>query len=259
MPTATQFEIDGAVARLTLDRPAKRNCANIPMLEEVIDHVATVASDDAVRVLTIRGADGTFCAGADLTMFKSAAEADDRATIDEFIGLYHEATRDLEELAVPVLAAVEGYALAGGIELMLATDVRLASTEATIGDQHANVGLVAGGGGTQRLVRQLPTAIANDLMYTGRRLSGAEALDVGLVSRTADPADFETELAGMEANLAEKSGAGQALTKHLMREGGAVDLERGLQLERHAVIDYYLSDDALEGLTAFAEGREPEF
>ena len=108
-------------------------------------------------------------------MFLEAIELGDRETIDEFIRKIHEVTTRFERLDVPVPAVIEGLALAGGLEVLLACDLRLASTEATIGDQHVNYGLVASGSGTQRLVRQIGTARASDLICTGRCISGAEA------------------------------------------------------------------------------------
>ena len=247
------------IVRLTLDRPEVNNCLDIELLDQWLAALDRIEADDDCKAVTLRGASGNFSAGADLAMFLAAIRSGDRETIDKFIRKIHRVTARLEELDIPVLAVVEGFALAGGLEILLACDLRLASTEATIGDQHANYGLVAGGGGTQRLVRQIGTARANDLMYTGRRISGAEAADWGLVSRAVPPAELDAAQAELEESLRGTSRDAASLTKHLMREGTAVDLEHGLALERHAVVDHYFTEDAKEGFRAFDEDRSPEF
>lgn len=253
------YEREGAVARLTIDRPEKLNCLDVETLEGMLDAFDRVREDEAVRAVTVRGADGSFSAGADLALFRAAVEDDDRATVEELIGTLHEVMNGLEELPVPTLAVVEGFALAGGLELLLSCDLRLATEDATVADQHANYGLVAGAGGTQRLQRQLPTALANELMYTGRRLSGTEAAEWGLVNRAVPAGRIDEAAAELESRLADKSRAAASLTKYLQRVGGRTDEGTGLELERRSVVDHYFGDDAREGFAAFVEDREPEF
>lgn len=250
---------DGPVARIELDRPAVRNCLDIELLERwqaILDNVST---DDRVKLVTVTGAGGNFSAGADLSMFLDAIEDDDRATLQRFIDAIHEVTLSLEQLPVPTLAVVEGYALAGGLEILLSCDLRIATESATIGDQHANYGLVAGGGGTQRLIRQIDTCRANELMYRGRRLSGIEAEDWGLVNRAVPDAELQDAVTAFETELVEKSRSAAALTKDLMHRGQQLDKEAGLDLERRSVVGHYVSNEAVEGFRAFNEGREPEF
>lgn len=259
MTENVRYERDGAVARATLDRPDKLNPLDIETLDGILDALDRVRGDDDVRVLTVRGAGGNFSAGADLSLFREAVEANDRETVETLIGRLHAVMDGLEALPVPTLAVVEGVAFAGGLELLLACDLRLAAEDARIADQHANYGLVAGAGGTQRLQRQLPTARANELMYTGRRLSGAEAAEWGLVGRAVPAGRLEAAAAELEADLAGKSRAAASLTKHLMRVGGRTDAATGLEIERRTVVDHYLGEDAREGFAAFAEGRDPAF
>lgn len=254
-----RYERDGAVARVTLDRPGKLNPLDIETLDGVLDALDRVREEDRIRVLTVRGAGGNFSAGADLSLFREAVEAGDRATVETLIGRLHAVMDGLEALPVATLAVVEGVAFAGGLELLLACDLRLAAEDARIADQHANYGLVAGAGGTQRLQRQLPAALANDLLYTGRWLSGSEATEWGLVSRAFPAEEFEAELAAVESELGEKSRTAASETKHLQRVGAGTDKRTALELEREAVVDHYFSDDAREGFAAFAEDRDPEF
>lgn len=250
---------DGPVARIELNRPDVRNCLDIELLDRWQAILDDISTDEQVKLVTVTGAGGNFSAGADLSMFLDAIEDDDRATLQRFIDAIHEVTLSLEQLPVPTLAVVEGFALAGGLEILLSCDLRIATQSALIGDQHANYGLVAGGGGTQRLVRQIDTCRANELMYMGRRLSGTEAEAWGLVNRAVPEAELADTVAEFEAELAEKSRSAGALTKGLMHRGQQLDKEAGLDLERLSVVDHYVSDEAVEGFRAFDEGREPEF
>lgn len=253
-----EYTIEEDMARTTLNRPNSMNAIDIELLREW--HTALDNIEDAdVKFLTVRGADGVFSAGADLTEVKGLIKNGERDDLAEFLSLIHGITGRLDSFDVPTLAAVEGPALAGGIEILLACDLAVASSEARIGDQHANYGLVAGGGGTQRIGRALPNHRANDLMFTGRHLTGAEAEEWGLVSRTFTPADFEEELAELEAELAAKSRSAAAMTKEMLQLARDGDGEAALELEWRRVTEFNFSDAVMEGLSAFEEGREPDF
>ena len=258
MTPKLEYSIGDDVARTTLNRPESMNAIDTELLREWQTALDEIEAAD-VKLLTVRGADGVFSAGADLEKVNAYIKNDEREKMAEFLTAIHDVTARLESLSVPTLAAVEGYALAGGIELLLACDLAVASTEARIGDQHANYGLAAGGGGTQRIVQATTKHRANDLMFTGRHLSGEQAEEWGIVSRTFPPEDFEDELAALEGELATKSPKAAALTKNLMRVAREVGGEEGLELERRRVTDFNFSDEVLEGLAAFEEGREPDF
>lgn len=259
MSPKLEYQKDGNVARMTLNRPSKRNCLDVELLDQWRTAVEAVEADSDVKVVTVTGSNGNFSAGADLSMFLNAIEADDRAKLQRFIDRIHEVTLALEQLPVPTIAAVRGYALAGGLEVLLACDLRIATEDAIIGDQHANYGLVAGGGGTQRLVRQIDTCRANELMYTGRHLSGTEAEEWGVVNRAVPREDFDDTIANMETELASKSRHAFDLTKNLMRQGRQISKEEALDIERRSVVDHYFTEQAMEGFSAFDEGRQPEF
>lgn len=252
------YEITDDIARTTINRPEKMNCLDIETLESWIAALEEIATAD-VKLLTVRGAGGNLSAGADLAQVNSFIKEGDRERMETFLSLVHEVTGRIESLPMPSLAAVEGYTLAGGFEIMLACDLALASTEARIGDQHANYGLVAGGGGTQRVVDRLPKALANDLMFTGRHISGETAKKWGLVSRTTEPEEFDDALRSLEAELALKSRDAAKLTKSLMEIARETGGDVGMELERRRVVDHNFGADVREGLEAFEEGREPEF
>lgn len=258
-PVTLEYTHDGRAARLTLNRPEKNNAINRAVLETLRDHVAEIEATDGVRVATVRGAGGTFSSGADLTELKGTIEDGDRAGTADFLESMHATLDALADVAVPTVAVVDGFALAGALETVLACDLTVCSSEATLGDQHANVGLVAGGGGTQRLPRVVGPRRAKELMFTGRRLSPEEARAWGLVNRVADPEDLDAAVEDLVGTLAEKSGHAAGVAKYLVDRCRDLDLETGLELERERVCSYMFSDDAKEGLRAFAEGRDPEF
>lgn len=258
-PVTLAYTHVGRAARLTLNRPEKNNALDRRLMTALQEHVAEIEAAEDVRVVTLRGAGGTFSAGADLTELKGTIEAGDRAGAADFIELIHGTLDALAALPVPTIAVVEGFALAGGLETVLACDLTVCSSDAALGDQHANFGLVAGGGGTQRLPRVVGPRRAKELMFTGRRLTPAEATEWGLVNRIADPGDLDDAVEELVGTLVDKSGHAAGVAKHLVDRGGDLDLETGLELEREQICSYMFGDDASEGLAAFAEGRDPEF
>jgi len=253
------YSAANGIGQITLDGSDSYNYLNNDLLGEFLDVLEEVRADDHLKGVSISGSGGNFCAGAETSMFREAVEYGDRATVDRFIGRIHRVTRELEELAVPVLAVVDGYALAGGLELLLACDLRLAAADAQFGDEHTKYGLVPGGGATQRLYRQLDTVKANELVFTDRRLSGAEAQAYGVVTKSVPPDKLAEEAAAFESSLAKRSRASVEITKRLIREGNSIPKQQGLALERHAVVEHYFTEDAKRGFRALTENRRPEF
>ena len=166
----------------------------------------------------------------------------------------------LEELPVPTIAVVHGYALAGGMELMMACDMAIVADNARIGDQHANFGLIPGGGSTQRLPRRVGMPRAMELLTTGRWLSGSEAVEWGLALRSVAQEAMEEELENLLAGLRTKSRTGLALMKSLARASQDVPLRDGVALESATFTHLFgTSPHPREGITAFKEKRQPEF
>jgi enoyl-CoA hydratase len=158
-----------------------------------------------------------------------------------------------------VIAGVHGFALAGGLELMLLADLAVADEGARLGDQHANFGLVAGGGGSQRLPRLIGARRAKELMLLGGWLGAGQALEWGLVNRVAPAGTLQAVVHETAASLADKSGSANRTVKALVNRGLDMDLMRGLDLELALVAEHMRSADAAEGLRAFAEKRSPVF
>jgi enoyl-CoA hydratase/carnithine racemase len=173
--------------------------------------------------------------------------------------LWHRVFDRIEALPVPVIAGVHGLALAGGLELVLVADLVIADDGARLGDQHANFGLVAGGGGSQRLPRLIGARRAKELMLLGGWLTAPEALAWGLVNRVVPAGTVPTAVEEMAAALAAGSGSANRTVKALVARAFDTELGEGLELERRLVAEHMRSADAAEGLRAFAEKRKPKF
>jgi len=250
-------EVRERVGLITLNRPEKFNCLSTPLIEGVEAALDAFEADPEVRVVLILGNGKTFCTGADLDEVLQARR--ERAQQEAFITAIHRMLRRLEASPLPVVAAVHGLALAGGLELMLACDVVFAGEGARVGDQHARYGLIPGGGGTQRLPRLVGLRRALDLMYSNRWIEAVEAERWGLVNYVVPDSELFDRAADYCRALAGKSRSGLAEMKRLSRQGLEGSLDAGLNLEEHEVIDHLMGDDVSEGLAAFGERREPDF
>jgi enoyl-CoA hydratase len=254
-PVLTQV-VDG-VGVMTLNRPDKFNCISTGLMEGMSAAIEAFDNDRDVRVILLNANGKTFCTGADLDEIMAARKS--REALKAYIGRIHEVFRRLETSPLPVVVSINGLALAGGIEMMLACDVAFAAESAKIGDQHAQYGLIPGGGGTQRLPRLVGLRRALDLMYTNRWLDAVEAERWGLVNYVvADEALAEATLDYCR-NLARKSRAGLAAMKQLSRQGLELSPSDGLTLEEEAVSEGLMGRDVEEGLAAFQARREPNF
>ena len=253
-----KLEIENSVAAIRLNRPDALNALNPELLAEFSCAVAEVEKYEAVKALVVRGEGRAFCAGADLTYFEAAFNAPDqiRAYIDSLNGCLFQ----LEQLPVPVIALVHGFAMAGGLELMMACDMAIAADDARIGDQHVNFGLIPGGGSTQRLPRRIGMQRGMELLTTGRWLSGTEAADWGLVLQAVPAGELDQQLEELLASLRTKSRPGLGWIKSVARRGWDMSLRDGVALESLAFVQYVAtSSHPSEGIQAFKEKRRPEF
>jgi enoyl-CoA hydratase/carnithine racemase len=224
---------DARVAHLTLNRPEARNAITIELAEALRDGLGSAAGE--ADVVVIRGAGGTFCAGGDFREVARLREQGPEALrplFETFIG----ACELIAELPIPVVAAVEGYALAGGFELVQSVDVAVVRDDAVLADNHVNLGMIPGGGGSQRLPRLVGTPRALGHMLLGDRLTGDEAARWGLVYRSVPVAGFEDAVEGVVAGLAAKDRDALARTKQLVRTGLEGPLADGLAREVEATL-----------------------
>jgi enoyl-CoA hydratase/carnithine racemase len=256
--TAVRLQIAVAVASLTLARPDALNALDPAMARELHDALSRVEATGGLKALVISGEGRAFCAGADLRYMESVIK--DPPKLKAFIQLLNGLFFRLEAMSVPVIAAVHGYCLAGGLELALACDLVIAAEDAQLGDQHANFGLMPGGGGTQRLPRKIGYQRAMELMLTGRRLSGSEAVQWGLALRAAPTEGLEEEVESLVGQLRAKSAEGLRRIKSAVRRGMDLPLKDGVAQEVESFVEHMASSpDAAEGIRAFQERRQPRF
>lgn len=250
--------MDGNVAVVTLNRPDKRNSISLRMLDDIEDCLDR-AMAAGCRVLVFRGSGGNFCAGADLGYVKGLlADAPWRFS-EEFIPRVQRVMNRIEDLPLPVVAAVEGFCLAGGFELALCCDIVVAARSARIGDGHAIYGFLPGSGGAYRLTRKAGTTRAKLIAFSGDIFTPQEMFDMGLVSRVCEDDTFDRELASLAGKLAARSPIGLQRMKELIHLSDQCDRASGLTAERVASAAHTGTADMAEGLAAFAERRAPKF
>lgn len=249
-----RLEIADGVAAITLDRPDAMNAVTTA-LAVALEQAALVASrDPAVRVLVIRGTGGNFCAGGDFAEVQRL-RAEGKGALRSLFEAFRGACAAVEAAPQPVVAVVEGVAMAGGFELMQACDVVLVRDDARISDNHANFGMVPGGGGSQRLPRLVGRQRALGLLLSGERLSGTEAVEWGLAYKSYAADSFDAEVVTFVERLAGRRTDALRTIKRLVREGLATDLEAGLDLELDAVVDHIAGEAGDTSVSAFA-GRK---
>ena len=244
---------DGHVALLRIDRPEARNALSPEAMEELATELERLDPDPEVRCVVVAGSEKVFAAGADIKAMaeRSFAEA-----------LRHPAAsfwRRLAAIKTPTVAAVSGYALGGGCELALACDMIVAAEGATFGQPEIDLGIIPGGGGTQRLARVLGKQRAMELVLTGRRFGAAEALELGLVNRVAPDDEWLDAALALAREVAEKPPIASRLAKQAVLVAEETALSPGLENERRLYELAMATEDRVEGMRAFLEKRDPKF
>jgi enoyl-CoA hydratase/carnithine racemase len=254
-----KFERRGAVAWITLHRPRAMNALSPELVEELGRAVAFAEGDAAVRALVVTGSPPAFCAGADLKFIGGEVGASFGAALEVFVDQIGPVFNALEGSRLPTIAAVNGLALAGGLELVLCCDLVVAAESAKIGDAHANYGLLPGGGASVRLPRKIGPTRAKYLLYTGEFLPAADLVECGLVNRVVPDADLETAVQRIAESIAQKSPLSIRRVKRLVDDAVDQPLHSALRQEASAIIVHAQSQDMREGLAAFNEKRKPKF
>lgn len=244
--------LDGAIGRIVLNRPDAMNAITVELgrrLEDALRELAAVAT-----VVVIRGAGGNFSVGGDFHELERL-RADGAGALKPLFENFGRACSAIAELPVPVLTVVEGYAMAGGFELMQASDIALVRADAKLADNHANFGQVPGGGGSQRLARLVGRQRALGHILSGERLSGAQAAEWGLAYRSFAPEEFEDGVAAFTERIAGKDRLALGKIKKLVHEGLRGSLAEGLALELRTVVDHLAGESAGAGIAAFTQSK----
>ncbi|MBC7543430.1 MAG: enoyl-CoA hydratase/isomerase family protein [Candidatus Sericytochromatia bacterium] len=253
---ALRHEIDDGIGVLTLNRPEVMNAVNRALLTELHGVLQAWRFDRTVRAIVVTGAgDKAFSAGADLKE-RATLQPDE---VRQFLTLIRDTFALVEALPQPVIAALNGLALGGGLEFALACDVRLAAESAAMGLTETALGIIPGAGGTQRLPRLIGPGRAKEMIFTARRVGAREAEAWGLVNRVVPDADLRAAAIAMAQQMAANAPVALAQAKFAVQHGLGVDLASGLAIEGKAYEVCTPTADRIEALTAFREKRKPVF
>lgn len=250
------LEIEQGIAIVTLSRADAANALSVHMLKELRETLETIQYHQGVRVVIVTGqGDKAFCAGADLKERNGMNEIEVRRTV----AMIGQTVTMFESLAQPVIAAINGVAFGGGLELALACDIRLASSHAKMGLTEASLGIIPGAGGTQRLPRLIGLGKAKELIFTARRLSAIEAKEYGIVEHVVAPEELLFKAKELASEMAKNAPLSLVQAKKAMNEGLQTDIHTALQIESLAYSRLLHTEDRLEGLNAFKEKRTPVY
>jgi enoyl-CoA hydratase/3-hydroxyacyl-CoA dehydrogenase len=255
---AVESTEDGCTT-LYLDRPDSLNTLTPTMKDEVEDALDDLRTDDDVHVLVLRGREGVFCAGSDVS---GDDDGSNEKRVDELLARRRrdrEFYETIDRFPKPVVAAIEGYALGGGCELACCCDTRIAAESATVGLPETQLGGIPTGGGTQRLTRLVGVSRARDMILRGNHHSAEEMAEFGFVHELAPDDEFETLVETVVDQYLARAPVALAVAKQLVTLGDEASLESGLVMEGFGATTISYTEDVQEGLAAFREDREPEF
>ncbi|MBD8036302.1 enoyl-CoA hydratase [Solibacillus sp. A46] len=256
MPNFVKVEVQDGVAVVTFMRAEAANALSVQMLHEINEALEAIHDDRSIRVVIVTG-DGekAFCAGADLKERKGMNEGETRKTI----ALIGKTMNHFEALAQPVIAAINGVAFGGGLELALACDIRIASNTAKMGLTETALGIIPGAGGTQRLPRLIGIGKAKELIYTARRLTAEEAYQYGMIEHITQPEKLLEQAKELAYEIAKNAPLSLIQAKTAINQGMQTDISTGLQIESLAYSRLLQTEDRIEGLKAFQEKRPPAY
>ena len=248
-------EIRGPAAILTMNRPDKYNALSDDLLQAIGDKVRELDGDMAIRGIVLTGTDKYFSTGADLG---SALKAQDLPSTHAMLSHFEHCNRAIERSRKPVIAAINGFCLTGGLEVALACDIRIAGSGSKFGVTSSKIGSVAGAGGTQRLPRAVGKEWAKDLLFSADFIDAETARDIGLISRVVERQVLATALARVDA-YALRAPLSVWYAKIAVNSGMEMDLEPALEFERHLTAGLFTTEDRSEGMSAFLEKRNADF
>jgi len=250
------YEKSERIATITLNRPDALNAFNKDVVEEILKALEDAKNDEKIRVVILTGAgEKAFSAGADIKTMKGfdALKARELSLMGEKL------CSAIENFEKPVIAAINGYALGGGLEVAMACDLRIASDKAKMGQTEINIGLIPGWGGTQRLTRLIGKTKAKELVFTGKMIDAKTAEQLGLVNMVVPADQFMETVRKFAMELAEKAPVALRIAKALINKGADMSLDAAIALEREGFGVVGSTEDLQEGVSAFIEKRKPVF
>ncbi len=260
MSDAATLDIEDGIATITLNRPDSRNALSSEMSGSIVDAVDEAEASDDVRCLVVTGKEGTFCAGGDVNSMVELMS--DEAELHEAVeNIQHDTSRAIQRIAefhLPTVAKVDGVAYGAGANLAIATDITLASVDASISFGFRQVGLAVDTGTSYLLPREVGLSKAKELVFTGELLDAEDAEDLGLFNHVFEE-DFEEQAAEFIEPIATGPTIALRNSKQALNQGFNASLKEALDNEASAQAAVFATDDHEEGATAFMEGREPEF
>lgn len=242
-------------AIISVNRPGKRNAMDVRTRKSLLDAFKEAEKDATIEAIILCGEGDTFISGSDITIFEDMDYTSAKEYTKYTQGLYNY----IEDIPLPVIAAIDGYAMGGGLEISLCCDLRVASEDAMLGQSEINIGAIPGGGGTQRLPREIGLGNAKELMFTGEPIDAERAHGMGLVNRVVPNDQLMKECHKLCDKMLQHSPDILSVLKETINTGMKTDLQSGLELEKLAWASVFTSDDLTEGVSAFLENRDPEY
>jgi len=253
--TTLKLEKKNQAALLTFNRPEVLNALNTTVATESLEALQSIQNDPDVRVLILTGAGRAFVAGADI----AEMEAKNAETARIYSELGHRFMNTLQDLPQPVIAAINGFALGGGLEVALACDIRIASESAQFGLPETILGIIPGWGATQRTARLVGAAKTKEMIFTGMRVKAPEALAMGLINRIVPDEALMDTVFEMAASMCRQGQTALRAAKQVINKGMDLGLNEALRLEIDTFVNLFDTDDRREGMRAFLEKRTPTF
>jgi enoyl-CoA hydratase len=251
-----KWSVEEGIALVVINRPEALNALNYQVFTELGKAFAELEKNDEVRVVVLTGeGEKAFAAGSDVTEMQKCSVIEAR----EFAMLANQTQGIMDGFSKPVIAAINGFALGGGCELAMSCDIRIASTNAKFGQPEINLGLIPGGGGTQRLARLIGLGRAKEMVYSGQIIDAQRAYEIGLVNKVVPPEELVEEARKLASKIASKSVPILTLAKEALNCGINLDLDKALKFEIECFANCFGTEDHNEGIVAFIEKRKPRF
>lgn len=250
-----KYEVNGHIAKITMNRPKALNALNSEVLDELDKCLDEIKANNDLRVLIITGEGRSFIAGADIKEMSDLGGLEAKAFGNKGLSVF----RKIETLPIPVIAAVNGFALGGGCELAMSCDIRIASNKALFGQPEVGLGLIPGFGGTQRLQRLVGQGWAKYLIYSAENIKADKALEIGLVQDVVEVEELEERVNTLAETIAKQAPIAEKLAKEAINQGAQVDIDQAMRIEENAFGLVFTTEDKNIGTQAFINKEKAEF